>query len=353
MDALDQDYIVIGAGSAGAVLAARLSENGRYRVLLLEAGPADRSPWVHLPIGYGKTMFHPVLNWGFQTEPEPGLNDRRIYWPRGRCLGGSSSINGLIYIRGQAADYDGWAALGNPGWGWPEVLPFFIRAECNARGADQRHGAAGPLHVSDIGEPHPLMEAIIQAAATLGVPPNADFNGPCQEGVGYYQLTTRHGLRVSSAAAYLRPARRRGNLRIEVRARATRLLFAGTRGIGVEYRQGTRLLQARAAREVLLAAGAVQSPQLLELSGLGDARRLAELGITVVGHLPGVGENLQDHLQLRSIHRVTRPITTNDDLHTWFGQARIGLRWLLTRRGPLAIGINQGGLFTRVLPEST
>lgn len=352
MTSSHHDYIVIGGGSAGAVLAARLSEDGRYRVLLLEAGPTDRSPWIHLPIGYGKTMFHPVLNWGFQTEPEAALEGRRIYWPRGRCLGGSSSINGLIYIRGQAEDYDGWAALGNPGWGWADVLPFFRLAESNARGADAWHGADGPIRVSDIAETHPLMEAIIGAAEQIGVPRNEDFNGAQQEGVGYYQLTTRNGLRCSSAVAYLCPARRRANLRIEVGARATRLLITGNRVTGVEYRQDGRLCRTRSTREVLLAAGAVQSPQLLELSGIGDARRLADLGIPVVHHLPGVGENLQDHLQLRMMYRVSRPITTNDDLRTWHGKVRIALKWLLQRRGPLAIGINQGGLFTRVLPES-
>ncbi len=347
------DYIVVGAGSAGAVLAARLSEDGRFRVLLLEAGPRGRSPWVHLPIGYGRTMFHPVLNWRFSTEPEPELAGRRVYWPRGRCLGGSSAINGLIYIRGQPADYDHWAALGNSGWGWREVLPFFLRAESNDRGADAWHGASGPLAVSDIGEAHPLMDAVIAAAGRLGVPHNPDFNGAVQEGVGYFQLTTRNGLRCSTATAYLRPARRRPNLRVEVDALAVRVLFDGRRAAGVEYRTGLRSHRALAAREVVLAAGAVKSPQLLELSGVGDASRLRQLGIPLVHHLPGVGENLQDHLQLRVLYRVSVPFTTNDALRTWRGRARIGLEWLLHRRGPLAVGINQGGLFTRVLPEST
>lgn len=346
------DYIVIGAGSAGATLAARLSENGRYSVLLLEAGPQDRSPWIHLPIGYGKTMFHPLLNWRLYSEPEPGMAGRRIYWPRGRCLGGSSSINGLIYIRGQAADYEHWAALGNAGWGWHEVLPCFVRSEDNQRGASDYHGAGGPLAVSDIGAPHELMEAIIAGAESIGVARNDDFNGAQQEGVGYFQLTTRRGIRCSSATAFLRPARTRHNLRVETEAQATRLLFSGTRASGVEYRQRGKLRRATAAREVILAAGAVHSPQLLELSGIGDASRLAALGIPLVQHLPGVGENLQDHLQLRLIYKVAKPITTNDDLRNLAGKARIGLQWLFKRSGPLAIGINQGGLFTRVLAES-
>ncbi|WP_153114747.1 GMC family oxidoreductase [Rhodocyclus tenuis] len=346
------DYIIIGAGSAGATLGARLSENGRYSVLLLEAGPADRSPWIHLPIGYGKTMFHPVLNWRLYSEPEVEMAGRRIYWPRGRCLGGSSSINGLIYIRGQAEDYERWAALGNAGWGWRDVLPYFMRSEDNARGSSDYHGAGGPLAVSDIGASHELMEAIIAGAQSLGVARNDDFNGAQQEGVGYFQLTTRRGIRCSSATAYLRPARARHNLRIETDAQATRLLFSGSRASGVEYRQHGKLRGATAAREVILAAGAVHSPQLLELSGIGDASRLAALGIPLLRHLPGVGENLQDHLQLRLIYKVAKPITTNDDLRNLVGKARIGLQWLFKRSGPLAIGINQGGLFTRVLAES-
>jgi choline dehydrogenase len=351
-DAPTYDYIVVGAGSAGCVLANRLSADGRYRVLLLEAGPADRSPWIHLPIGYGKTMFHRTLNWGLHTEADPGLVNRQLYWPRGRCLGGSSSINGLIYIRGQAEDYRHWAALGNAGWDWPDVLPYFIRSEANSRGADALHGDSGPLSVSDIGARHELMEGIIAAGLELGIPRNDDFNGHSQEGVGYFQLTTRRGLRCSAAAGYLRPARGRSNLQIETDAQASRLEFTNGRAHAVLYRQEGQLRRAIARREIVLAAGAVHSPQLLELSGIGDAGRLSALGIPLVRHLPGVGENLQDHLQVRLMYKVNKPITTNDDLRTLVGQARIGLQWLFKRSGPLAIGINQGGLFTRVLPES-
>jgi choline dehydrogenase len=349
---MHHDFIVVGAGSAGCVLANRLSESGRYSVLLLEAGPADRSPWIHLPIGYGKTMFHPILNWGFHTEPEPTMSQRRIYWPGGRCLGGSSSINGLIYIRGQAEDYDAWAAQGNPGWNWDEVLPYFVRAENNSRGASPVHGNSGPLAVSDIGAKHELMEAIIAAGKSIGVPYTDDFNGPRQEGVGYFQLTTHKGLRSSTASAYLKPARRRKNLTVICGAQVTRVLTSGDRASGVRYLQNGHELTALASREVILSAGALQSPKLLELSGVGDARRLGSFGLPVVRHLPGAGENLQDHLQLRLIYRVNKPITTNDDLRTLAAKARIGLQWLFRRSGPLAIGINQGGLFTRVLPES-
>jgi choline dehydrogenase len=343
---------VIGAGSAGCVLANRLTENGRHSVLLLEAGPEDRYPWIHIPIGYGKTMFHPVYNWGFHTDPEPQMDGRRLYWPRGRTLGGSSSINGLIYIRGQPEDYDHWLSLGNQGWGWKDVLPDFLRMERNSRGASELHGDRGPQWCSDIRGRHELMEAIIRAGEEIGVPRNDDFNGTRQEGVGYYQLFTRRGWRCSSATGYLRPARRRPNLEVRTGAQATRILFEARRAVGVEYRRGGTLEQARAAREVIVSAGAIQSPQLLQLSGVGPEDLLREFAIPVVSPLPGVGENLQDHLQLRLIYKVSRPITTNDDLRSLFGRMRIGLAWLLLRRGPLAVGINQGGLFTRLMPQS-
>jgi len=343
------DYIVVGAGSAGCVLAARLSEDPATRVLLLEAGPADRSPWIHLPIGYGKTMWNAKYNWCFYTDPEPNMNGRRIYWPRGKTLGGSSSINGLIYIRGQREDYDHWRALGNIGWGYDDVLPYFIRSERNQRGADAFHGGDGPLGVSDIGAPHELIEAFIAAAGQKGVPRTADFNGVRQEGAGYYQLTTWNGLRCSTATAYLRPARRRSNLRVETHARATRVLFEGPRAVGVRYRRGGVEYTARCRAEVLLAAGALQSPQLLQLSGIGPADLLQQHRIAVVQALPGVGANLQDHLQIRLIYECSKPITTNDDLHSLWGRMRIGAQWLLARRGPLAVGINQGGCFMRAL----
>jgi choline dehydrogenase len=333
----EADFVIVGAGSAGCVLANRLSADGRYRVLLLEAGPRDRSLWIHLPIGYGKTMFHPVYNWGFYTDPEPNMNGRRVYWPRGRGLGGSSSINGLIYVRGQPEDYERWAALGNRGWGWKDVLPYFQRSE---------------MACSKIGEKHELVEAFIGAAGELGIPPNEDFNGARQEGAGYYQLFTRNGWRSSSATAYLRPAERRANLRVEIGAHATKILFDGTRAAGVRFRKSGKDHEARAGREVILSAGAVQSPQLLQLSGVGPAELLQSFGVPLVRDSPGVGENLQDHLQLRCMYKCTRPITTNDDLASLWRRCAIGLQWLLNRTGPLAVGINQGGLFTRVLPES-
>ncbi len=348
------DYIVVGAGSAGSVLAARLSEDPSTRVLLLEAGPPDRSFWIHLPIGYGKTMWDKKYNWCFHTDPEPNMNGRRIYWPRGKTLGGSSSINGLIYIRGQREDYDHWAALGNKGWSYDQVLPYFVRSEHNQRGSGIYHGGSGPLCVSDIEARHELIEAFIDGAGECEIPRTEDFNGATQEGAGYYQLTTWKGWRCSAAKAYLAPARGRNNLCIATRAQATGIVIKNGRAVGVRYRQQGRNLEAQCNAEVLLAAGAIQSPQLLQLSGIGPVDLLRNFGIPVVTDLPGVGENLQDHLQVRLIYECTKPITTNDALNSWTGRIRLGLEWLLQRSGPLAVGINQGGCFMRALPgEST
>ena len=345
------DYIVVGAGSAGCVLAARLSEEPGTRVLLLEAGPADTSFWIHLPIGYGKTMWDRRVNWCYETDPDPNMNGRRIYWPRGKTLGGSSSINGLIYIRGQREDYDAWASAGNAGWGYDELLPYFRRSEKNARGANTYHGGEGPLKVSDIGAKHELIEAFIAGAGQNGVPRTDDFNGRVQEGAGYYQLTAWKGWRCSTAVGYLKPARGRANLRVETEAQAAGLVIENGRAVGVRYRQGGEMKTARCRAEVLLAAGAIQSPQLLQLSGIGPGALLSQHGIPVVCDLPGVGENLQDHLQIRLTFECSRPITTNDALNSWIGQARLGMQWLFKRTGPLAVGINQGGCFMRALPD--
>jgi choline dehydrogenase len=347
----EADFIVVGAGSSGCTLAGRLTEDPRTSVLLLEAGPPDRSIWIHLPIGYGKTMWSPEVNWRFETEPDPGMNGRRLYWPRGKTLGGSSAINGLIYIRGQREDYDAWAAMGNAGWSYDEVLPYFKRSEGNQRGVSKFHGGDGPLAVSDIGARHELIEAFIAGAQECGVPRTDDFNGAVQEGAGYYQLNTRRGLRCSAATAFLTPARSRANLRIETDAYATGLVFEDTRAVGVRYVQGGVERLARCRAEVLLAAGAVQSPQLLQLSGIGAPALLQRHGIPVLKPLPGVGENLQDHLQVRLAFECTRPITTNDALNSWLGKTKIGLQWLVQRAGPLAIGINQGGCFMRALDD--
>ena len=344
------DYIVVGAGSAGCTLAGRLSEDPATSVLLLEAGPADKSFWIHLPIGYGKTMWSKTYNWCFETDPDPNMNGRRIYWPRGKTLGGSSSINGLIYIRGQREDYDHWDALGNRGWSYDEVLPYFVKSEHNQRGVSAFHGASGPLVVSDIGARDPLIEAFIAGAGEIGVPRTEDFNGAAQGGAGYYQLTTKNGLRWSAARAYLGPAKQRANLKIETGAFAAGIELANGRATGVRYRHHGAMKSALARAEVLLSAGAIQSPQLLQLSGIGPPALLQSHGIAVAHASPGVGENLQDHLQIRALYESTQP-TTNDRLNTLLGKAGLGLQWLLFRSGPLAVGINQGGCFMRALHD--
>jgi len=281
------DYIIVGAGSAGCVLANRLTANARHKVLLLEAGPRDRDPWIHVPLGYGKLFTKASVNWRYYSEPEPELNGRKVYSPRGKVLGGSSSINGLIYIRGQREDFDAW---GIPGWGFDDLLPYFKRSEDQSRGANDWHGTGGPQAVSDLPDRHELCDAFIAAAGEVGIPRNDDFNGATQEGAGYYQATARNGRRASTATGFLRPAERRANLTVMTGALATRVLFEGTRGIGVEYRRGGALAQARAAREVLLAAGAFNSPQLLQLSGVASRELLSAHGIPLVAELPGVGD---------------------------------------------------------------
>jgi choline dehydrogenase len=345
------DYIIVGAGSAGCVLANRLTASGRHRVLLLEAGGRDSNIWIHIPLGYGKLFDNAKVNWLYKTEPEPELNNRRVIQPRGKVLGGSSSINGLLYIRGQHEDYDHWRQLGNAGWAFKDVLPYFKRAEDQQRGADDLHGAGGPLAVSDVCEPHPLCDAFIEAAAQAGYPRNDDFNGPAQEGAGYFQLTTKNGRRWSTAVGYLRPARKRPNLAIAADAHATRVLFEGRRAIGVEYRQGGLTHTAYADGEVILSGGAFNSPQLLQLSGLGPAKVLSDFGIPVIADMPGVGNDLQDHLQIRMQYRCTLPITMNDVINRWRHRYAAGLRYILSRKGLLTIGAGYAAAFIRTRPE--
>jgi choline dehydrogenase len=330
------------------VLANRLTEDGRRRVLLLEAGPRDRNPWIHVPLGYGKLFTRTDVNWAYESEPEPALNGRRIFTPRGKVRGGSSSINGLVYIRGQREDFDGW---GIPGWDFDSLLPYFKKSEDQGRGADAWHGAGGPLSVSDLGR-HELCDAYIASAMALGVPRNDDFNGATQEGTGYYQATSRNGRRCSTATGYLRPAEKRANLRVEVNALATRVLFNGKRAAGVEYLQSGTHRQASAAAEVILSGGAFNSPQLLELSGIGKGERLQEKGIPVLHDLPEVGEGLQDHFYARTFWRCRKPLTLNDDMASVLGKARIGLEYLLRRTGPLTVSGGYAAAFIRTGTQS-
>jgi len=341
------DYIIVGAGSAGCVLANRLSASGKHRVLLLEAGGKDRNIWIHIPLGYGKLFTNPKVNWLYETEPEAELNGRSIIQPRGKVLGGSSSINGLLYIRGQHEDFDHWRQLGNVGWSFRDVLPYFRRAEDQQRGADELHGSGGPLAVSDVPDPHPLCEAFIDACEQAGLPRNDDFNGPTQEGAGYFQLNSRNGRRCSTAVGYLRPAQNRNNLVVVTKAMTTRILFDGRRAVGVEYRRDGVLHRARAAGEVIVSGGAINSPQLLQLSGVGPAELLREHGISVVADMPSVGADLQDHFQVRMSYRCTEPITMNDTVNSWRRAMLAALRYAFARRGLLAIGAGYAGGFFR------
>lgn len=343
----DFDYVIIGAGSAGCVLANRLTESGRHRVLLLEAGGSDRNFWVRMPIGYGKAFFDARLNWKYLTEPDPGTKDRQSYWPRGKVLGGSDSINAMVFIRGQPSDFDGWEALGNPGWGWRDVLPVYRRIEDFSGGADAWRGIGGPLSVRNIEvDVHPLCDAFLAGGVEAGLPGNADFNGATQEGVGIYQITTKGGIRASSATAFLRPAMKHPNLRLETGAQATRVVFEQKRAVGVTYVQGGQRHQVRVNQEIILAAGAVNSPQLLQLSGVGEGDLLRRHGIDVVLDNEAVGRNLQDHVGVDYFYRSAVP-TLNDVLRPWRGRLAVGLRYLIRRDGPLSLSINQAGGFFR------
>lgn len=340
------DTIVVGAGSAGCVLANRLTEGGTHRVLLLEAGPRDTNWWIHVPLGYGKLFTDKTVNWSYESEPEEALNGRRVFSPRGKVLGGSSSINGLVYLRGQPEDFDGWNV---PGWGWKDLLPYFIRGEDQQRGKSEYHGTGGPLGVSDL-ERHELADAFIASAMANGIPRNDDFNGASQYGTGYYQATSKNGKRSSTAAGYLRQAESRPNLHVETNAQATRILFEGKRAVGVEFRQGDKLRAAR-ANEVILSGGAFNSPQLLQLSGIGDGAHLQSMGVPVVHDLPGVGEALQDHLYVRNFYRCNKAITLNDDMANPLRQLWIGMQYVFAKRGPLTISAGHAAAIVKSRPD--
>ncbi|CCD92634.1 choline dehydrogenase, a flavoprotein; alcohol dehydrogenase [Bradyrhizobium sp. ORS 375] len=348
---LEFDYVVVGAGSAGCVLANRLSSDGRHTVLLLEAGPKDTNIWIHVPLGYGKLFKEKTVNWMYQTEPEPGLDGRSVFQPRGKVLGGSSSINGLLYVRGQHEDYDRWRQRGNVGWGYDDVLPYFKRAENQSRGGDDYHGVGGPLPVSDWRHEDPLSEAFVKAAVETGLPFNGDFNGASQEGAGFFQTTTRRGRRASSAVSYLRPALGRSNLHVETDALAQRILFDGRRASGVTFSQRGRLRTARARKEILVSSGAYNSPQLLQLSGVGPGELLQQHGIDVVLDAPGVGSDLQDHLQVRIVMRCSQRITLNDIVNHPVRKVLAGARYAAFRKGPLTIAAGTAGAFFKTDPR--
>src|SRR5438045_1089624 len=344
------DFIVTGAGSAGCAVAGRLSESGRWRVLLLEAGGRDSNPWIHIPLGYTRTFTNPRANWMFESEPEKELNNRTLYQPRGKVLGGTSSINGMVYMRGTPTDYDGWRQRGCEGWSYEDVLPFFKKAENQERGADEFHGVGGPLRVSNPVR-SPLGDAMVQAAIEAGVPANPDFNGARQEGVGYYQTTTNNRRRWSSARAYLREAHRRPNLTIVTNAHATRIIIENNRAIGIEYRTPQGQFTARSRGEIVASGGVYGSPQLLQLSGIGPGELLQQHGIAVVCDLPAVGGNLHDHFNTYLVWRCSQPVTINDLAMSAARKLQAGVQYALTRSGHLSNAGIYAGAFVKSDPR--
>ena len=344
------DYIIVGAGSAGCVLADRLSASGKHRVLLLEAGGTDMRFYVQMPLGYGKTFYDTSVNWMYKAEPDPGLNGQSDFYPRGKLLGGSSSINAMVYIRGHREDYEDWRAAGNVGWGWDEVLAAYKKLENDVAGDPAFRGRGGPLTITGLGDQaHPLCKPYLEATEKAGLKFTPDFNGESQEGVGLYQYTIKNGIRNSAARAFLKPAMKRKNLLVETHAQATKILFEGTRAVGVAYVQRGMKLDAK-GREIILAGGAINSPQLLQLSGIGPGALLQSMNIPLVRDNANVGARMQDHHGINYTWRMTVP-TLNDALRPWWGKLKAGLQYVLTRKGPLSLSINQGGGFFRTHPE--
>lgn len=346
------DFIIVGAGSAGCVLANRLSASGRHRVCLLEAGGEDKSPWIHIPLGYGKHFTNPKVNWLYKTQPNKEWIDRPVAQPRGKVIGGSSSINGLVYMRGNKEDYNTWRQMGNTGWSYEDVLPYFRKSEDQQRGEDEYHGIGGPLAVSDPADRHPLADTFIAATEEAGFERNNDVNGARQDGFGYVQWTTRNGLRSSTSVGFLKPARSRDNLTVISGAHATRILFDGKRASGVAYTRHGQTMTVHAAREVIATSGAINSPKLLQLSGLGPAELLASKGIEVIADMTNVGANLQDHFNGTLMYRCREPVTANDIFHSAWFKMKAGLSYGLQRRGLLGMGAAYAGGYLQVDPAA-
>ena len=345
------DYVIVGAGTAGCVLANRLTEDAGTRVLLLEAGGKDNYLWIHIPVGYLFTMNNPRTDWMMKTEAEDGLNGRALSYPRGKVLGGCSSINGMIYMRGQARDYEQWRQLGNAGWGWDDVMPHFLKSEDNYRGPSEMHGAGGEWRVERQRLSWEILNSFRDAAAEVGIPKSDDFNLGTNEGSGYFEVNQKKGVRWSTARGFLRPALKRPNLRVITHAHTSRLMFEGKRVRGVEFDIKGRPAKATASGEVLLTAGSIGSPQIMELSGIGRAEALQPHGIEVAHALAGVGENLQDHLQIRTVFKVRNAVTLNQRANSLWGKAAMGLEYLFNRSGPLSMAPSQLGLFTMSDPS--
>ncbi len=347
----EYDYVVAGAGSAGCIVATRLTEDPRVTLCLIEAGKRDRNPWIHVPLGFGKVVPNPKLNWGYQTEPEPGLNGRRITWPRGKVLGGSGSINGLVFLRGAPSDFDEWERLGAKGWGYKDVLPYFKKSEHNEDGADDWRGTGGPMHISSIKDPSRPARAFVDACETLQIPRNRDFNGEKIEGVGFVQLNVRNGRRVSTAVGYLKPNLSRSNLSLKTEAHVRRVLLDGRRAIGVEIERGGEVRRIRARREVILSGGSINSPVLLMASGIGPAAELKEMGVAVHHDLKGVGKDLQDHLMIRVVFKSRIKGTLNEVMQSPLLQAQMAMKYLLNRSGQLAVGATEATMFVKSRPS--